>query len=245
MISHLGLVSKFLHSKLLATSILVLSLSITSTCLAQYNPPPNQPPSRGNTTSSGTRGRCASSNSQGALTLLAPIKHIGQTAFTHPTFAWFVPEGKPLPIEFQLFELDETNKVKQIQRVEMQSVPGIMKISLPENQPGLTVGKRYLWQVVLVCDGNRPSNSVVAIAEIQVVQMPPALKGELSNVKDLSQIVELYAKAGLWYDALQEALRSAQGSSLGQTATNLLEQLATIEDAQQSARLKEIANIQR
>jgi len=39
--------------------------------------------------------------------------------------------------------------------------------------------------------------------------MSPALKTALSTKMDRHEMVSLYAKAGLWYDALREALGSA------------------------------------
>ncbi|MCL1472237.1 DUF928 domain-containing protein [Argonema antarcticum A004/B2] len=58
--------------------------------------------------------------------------------------------------------------------------------------------------MALLCDRNHPSTAIFSRAEIPVVEMPPALRSELSKVKESSQIVELYARSGLWYDALRE-----------------------------------------
>ena len=240
MISPLELVLKCLHSKLLTACILILSLTVTSVALAGYNPP-KEPPSEGNTTSTGSRGGC-SSNTQGKLTVLAPINHVGQTASVRPTFAWFVPDTEPFQMEFQVFELTENNGVKPIEKLELKSSPGIMKVSLPENKPGLTVGKRYRWQVTILCNPNHPSTASFARAEFQVVQMSSTLRSALSTAKEPAQMVELYAVAGLWYDALGEALRSAPPSRLGQAATNLLDDLAKTEKGQQSESLKQIAS---
>ncbi|MFB2895851.1 DUF928 domain-containing protein [Aerosakkonemataceae cyanobacterium BLCC-F50] len=241
MISTLSVLSKRLPIKLVTSSLLILSMGMTPIALAQRGAPDDDAP-RGNTTSTGTRGGCENSN-QGELTVLAPTKE-GKTVSVRPTFAWFVPNTKPLPMEFQLFELNGNN-FKLITKINLTSSSGIRKVSLPEDKPDLTVGKRYHWQVIMLCNPNHPSTAITAQADFEVIEMPPALKSELSKVKELSQIVELYAKAGLWYDALREALSSAQDSSLGKIAANLLEQLAKIEDTQQSKKLREIASIHR
>lgn len=231
-------------NRLVTSCVLSLSLAVTPVALAGYTPPPNQPPPKGNTTSSGPRGGCESS--QGAsLTVLAPIKHVGQTASTHPTFAWFVPDTKPFPMEFSLFELAEDNSFKLVEKLKLQSSPGIMQQSLPKDKSGLAVGQRYLWQVTVFCDPNHPSTALVARAEIEVVEMPSALKSALSSTTERSQIVELYANAGLWYDALREALGSAPSPTPEVVAATLLEDLAKLEELQQSAKLSQVVSSDR
>jgi len=53
-----------------------------------------------------------------------------------------------------------------------------MKLSCCRRKPGLAVGQKYLWQVAILCDPNYPSD-LVAKAEIEVVEMSPALKTAL------------------------------------------------------------------
>ncbi len=228
-------------NRLLASCVLSLSLAVTPVALAGYTPPPDQQPPSGNTTSSGPRGGCESSD-EPSLTVLAPMKHVGQTASPHPTFAWFVPDTKPFPLEFRLFELAEGSNPKLIEKLELQSSPGIMKLSLPESQPGLAVGKRYLWQVTVICNPNYPSTDLVARAEIEVVEMPPTLKSALSGTTERSKLVELYAEAGFWYEALGEALESTAEPRLGAVASTLLEDLVKLEEPQQSEKLRQIVS---
>jgi len=239
MSTNLWLLFGRIGSSLVTSCVLSLSLARVPVALAEYNPPPDQPPAQGNTTSSGSRGGCESS--QGLpLTVLAPIKHIGQTASAHPTFAWFVPDAKPFPMEFSIFELTKDSSPKLVQKLELKSSSGVMKLSLPQDKPGLIVGQRYLWQVAISCDPDHPSTDVVARAEIQVVEMPSALKSALSTTTEGSKRMEFYAHAGLWYDALREALVSAPDSQLGVVASTLLEDLAKVEEPQQSVNLSQI-----
>ena len=244
MTSHLWLFGKRIKSKLVTSCVLSLSLAVTPVALAEYNPPPDQPPPKGNTSSSGPRGGCAGSEGR-SLTVLAPQKHVGQTASVHPTFVWFVPDTKSFPMEFRLFELTGNNSLKVVQKLELKTSQGIMKLSLPQDKPGLTVGQQYLWQVTIFCNPDRPSSALVARAEIQVVEMPSTLKSILSSTTERPKRVELYAKAGYWYDALGEALGAVEGSRLGEVASTLLEELAKLEEAQQSANLSQIASSER
>lgn len=246
------LLNKRIDSKLVTSCVLSLSLVVTPTALAEYKQPPDQRPPRGYTTSSGPRGGCEV-NGGPQLTLLAPQKHVGQTTSLHPTFAWFVPDSRPFPIEFMLFyESGSGRELKLVKKIKLQSSPGIMKLSLPEDKPGLAVGQRYLWQVAILCDPNYPSRDLVVKSEIEIVEMPPAVKRALSATSDRLEIAELYARAGLWYDALGEALGHAEDSRLGGIASTLLEELAKLEEAEatqvgsrQSANLRQIVSSER
>lgn len=244
----LWLLNKCIDNRLVTSCVLGLSLAVTPAALAEYNPPSDQRPPSGYTTSSGSRGRCEVSGGP-PLTVLAPQKHVGQTASTHPTFAWFVPDSRPFVMEFALFQSVPGRKPKPVQKIKLQSSPGIMKVSLPNSKPGLAVGQRYLWQVALLCDPNYPSRDLVVKSEIEVVGMPPALKMALSATRDRLEMAELYARAGLWYDALGEAIGHAGDSRLEEFSSTLLEDLAKLEEPEatqvgnrQSTNLRQIVS---
>lgn len=246
MISTLCLLSKRLSIKLITSCLLILSMGMTPIALAERGAPDDDAP-RGNTTSTGTRGTgtrggCENSN-QGELTVLAPTKE-GKTASVRPTFAWFVPDTKPLEIKILLYELNGNNNIKLIETFNSTSSPGISKVILSEDKPALTVGKKYHWKVVIFCNPNRPSAAITAQADFQVVEMPPALRSALSTTKEPAQIAQLYAQYNLWYDAFGEALRYEQDSRLKQVTANLLNELAKIEETQQGQKLRKIASIQ-
>lgn len=254
-----------LFNRILSASILTLFLSVESAVYAGYKEPSGQRAPRTNTDSSGSRG--CSEVAQLPLTTLAPQKHIGQTVSSHPTFAWFVP-GSPeikteyleqavspyptlawfLPVspeyktEFSLHEYSSNGTITLIKKIELKSSPGINKLSLPKDTPGLTVGKTYLWQVAVICNENYPSADLVRKAEIEVVPLPMNVKTSLDAVKNPLQRADIYAQAGLWYDALGEALTANGNSQSGKALTSLLENLAQIEDADKSNYLRQIAS---
>lgn len=235
------LFNHFCLGALVTSCLLILSLSMTSAALAERGAPNDDAP-RGNTTSTGTRGGCENSN-QGELTVLAPTKE-GKTASVRPTFAWFIADKKPFKMEFNLYELNENEKAKLVDRINLTSSPGINKLSLSEDKPGLTLGKKYRWQVVILCDPNHPSTAITTQTEFEVVEMPPALKTALSTTKEPAQVAQLYAQYNLWYDAFGEALRYEQDSRAKQVTANLLNELAKIEEAQQGQKLRRVATNQ-
>jgi Domain of Unknown Function (DUF928) len=236
------LLQKLFNTTVLTSFALTMILSLTQRTLAEYKPPPNQKPPSGYTDSSGVRGGCRAIGNSGELTLLAPVSHVGQTSSPHSTFAWFVPNYQSMPIEFSIYEFDTSDQPKKLAyKHQLQSLPGIMKLSLPQEQQGLKVGKRYLWQVEILCNNNRPSRNPLARAEIEVVPMPQTLKTALLNTTDRSQKVYLYAAAGMWYDALREALAFSANGQSGKIVATLLQDLANLEKATQKRDLNQVA----
>ena len=228
--------------KLLTSGILICWLTLTSTTRANYVPPSDASAPTSAPTITGRRGGCCG-NEITNLTALAPHSHVGQTISTHPTFSWYVPDSESLPMEFHLEEYNDQGDRHRIQKIELQSTPGIMSLSLPETLPGLEVGRRYRWQVVLLCRPNYPSRALVAGAEIELVETPSTLKTGLATVHDRTQRAHLFTESGFWYDAFAEL----QGANNSQVA--LLEDLSSLENATgqhtQSTQLQQIIELER
>lgn len=245
MIFSFGFFGKRIFKNLIIiSSVLGLLLMINPVVLAKYNPQPQNPPRGGGSPITRPAGSCDGSTGI-TLTLLAhfPFNYIGKTASTRPTFAWFVPNSEnSIPLEFTIFELDSNGNIaKRIYRnINLSTTPnlsGIMTFTLPENEPELTVGKTYRWQVALICNPNSPSQDLVRRADLQVVEMPSNLTANnLLNLNDLERI-DRYAEADLWYDALREALLLAEPSKLGTIGANLLQDLVTVEETQSTENL--------
>ncbi|MEG4264524.1 DUF928 domain-containing protein, partial [Microcoleus sp. Pol11C1] len=117
---------------------------------------------------------------------------------------------------------------------------------------GLQQEKQYLWQVVINCDPDNPSGDIVSEANIEVVAMPAAVQSKLNKAVNSVDKANIYAEAGLWYNALEEALKLAQASKLGEVGSILLKELAMSEapkttselsPKEHSARAKQIENL--
>ena len=174
-----------------------------------YNPPTRpSSPRRGTTTTGGTRGGCQG-NSPIPLTLLAPVDHVGQSHTTHPTVAWFVPPGTSQPVRLRLFEATAMGRGTQLYETELSPTPGVMTQTLPADQPGLTPGRQYIWQVTLLCDRNRPSQNLWLETAIAVEPLPAGLQAQLASTPDRLTQAQIYAGAGFWYDALALTLAPA------------------------------------
>ncbi|MDX2230579.1 MAG: DUF928 domain-containing protein [Leptolyngbyaceae cyanobacterium bins.349] len=217
---------------------LALLLNTPATAIAGYTPPPRpSAPRRGTTTLTGVRGGCGG-EVKVPLTALAPVQHVGQTISTHPTVVWFVPDQKPYPIALTLFEATEKGRGTTLYKTELQSTAGIMSFTLPKDQPGLTTGKQYIWQVAVKCDLNRPSKDQWVETLVEVVPIPSDLKTRLAKTNDPLQRSQLYGQSGFWYDALAEAIKTPRANTL---RLELLKTLSQLEVAEQQTRLTAIA----
>ncbi|MEH2067478.1 MAG: DUF928 domain-containing protein [Nostoc sp.] len=204
-------------------SLLLSLLAFGSPAIAKYIPPQTQKPASDYTKSAGARG-CP--EEQISLTILSPTTYVGHTASGHPTFVWFL--YSPHNTEFRLFEFEPNGEPKQLGApISLQAFSGINKYSLPENQPGLAMQKKYLWQVSISCP---PNGTLVRRAEFMVVEMSSDIKTNLSKITNSSQKADIYAKQGLWYEALQEALNLAPKGELGQVGSTLVESLTQSEE---------------
>lgn len=197
-----------------------------------YEPPPNSAPRSGSATPATVRGGGCSAASTTGLVPLAPQTHIGHTQSTQPTFAWFTPETEPYPVEFRIAEYLPEGGLRVIYSTEFESTAktlpsGITAFSLSDTDFSLTPNQRYRWQAVLVCNPNRPSESLVTEADIFVEESMDSLS-PIPSETSAAERAELYAGSGFWYDALAEALRA---NSDGQSTVKitLLEDLAAIE----------------
>ncbi|GAB1541171.1 hypothetical protein NUACC21_38410 [Scytonema sp. NUACC21] len=216
----LWLLIKHIYRKLNINLLLTLLLFV-SPAIAGYVPPRNQKPPSDYTKSGGARG-CPEERIP--LTILAPITHVGYTSSKSPTFAWFLHSSRNT--ELRLFEFDSNNRPKQLgNAIEFTATKGINKYSLPENHPELTTGKKYLWQVAISC----PDGALIQKAEFMVVEMLSDIKTNQPKTADVSQKANLYAKKGLWYDALEEALNLAPQGKLGKIGAILVQSLAQSE----------------
>lgn len=197
----------------------------------------DEPPPNTNARSGGSRGFSTGTTSLDGtpdgtppLILLAPTQHDRQTVSTRPTFAWLVSAPGSWQMEFRLYQYDpvteEAKLVAEIKDPNFKSSSGIVVLSSSESIPALSIGQRYLWQVELICDPNRPSGNPFAEAEIEVVESQPSLKAELANTNNAFNRAAVYAKAGLWYDALGVILTAQQNPRLAELKFSLVDEVA-------------------
>ncbi len=67
--------------------------------------------------------------------------------------------------------------------------------------------------------------------------MPAAVQSKLNKAVNSVEKANIYAEAGLWYDALDEALKLAKPAKLGEVGSTLLNDLAQSEAPQTTPNL--------
>lgn len=196
---------------IIQTAIALLLILPVAPFSGAAEPPPELPPN--------TRGRAAGSrgcemattaSDMPPLMLLVPPQASTQTTSDRPTFAWFVRDATPQPIIFRLYQYQsDQQSLKRIwekQDPTFVSQAGISVFSLPSEAPALTVGQRYLWQVELICNPNRPSSNVFAEADLQVI----ASQSPSAPADRPQEQARAYWEAGLWHDALTATFQSRE-----------------------------------
>jgi hypothetical protein len=200
----------------------LFSLAIAISLILPYSrvSAEEKPPNTGGR-AAGSRGceaTAATASDMPSLMLITPQQQAVKTSDQHPAFAWFIRDAALKPIVFRLYQYEAKQSLKKIwerRSTDLVSQRGISVLMLPETVPALNVGTRYLWQVELVCQIDRPSSNLFAEADFQVV--------ERSSSNSL-KVDDLLA-AGLWHDALKVAWRDPAAIELllRQVTTNSTE----------------------
>ncbi|MEG3437737.1 DUF928 domain-containing protein [Pannus brasiliensis CCIBt3594] len=172
--------------------------------LPKYVPPPPRDERRQSTVSGGSRGCDGIRNV--SVTPLVPIDHVPTTTLSHPTFLFHLDAIFPRPLIFTLVEPGVAEPI--FQKKFTLARAGIVSLNLPANSKGLEEGKEYYWTIALSCNDKRPSANTYARAAIERVPVSSELKRELDAESDRLGKAEMYALAGIWYDALALSYRS-------------------------------------
>ena len=137
------------------------------------------------------------------FTALVPTNDPAWTVSENPTFWFYIPHE---PDEIVAGEFVYTNQDgEQVYRgfFELQNTPGIVHISIPpESAVGLSVDHNYRWFLKLLCDPRDPSSYVFLEGDIKRVDVDETLMSELNSDSTEDEDYIIYARHGIWYDAL-------------------------------------------
>ena len=224
------------HFWLTCCSICLLIVFASAAAAEYKKPKTTSAPDSRTTTSTATRGGCINSKDNNLdLTAIAPYSHVGQTVSTQPTFFWFVPDSEYFPLEFHLEEYITDSQLKTIHRQKLDSKPGMMSLSLPQNSPDLKTGNKYRWKVVMRCTRYK---AVVIMAEIQVVTPTPEFQTASNTISGINRLVDVYSSNGLWYKALATTLEAEDSHQL-ELQKQLIQELAVEETNSKSKWVKQ------
>ena len=135
------------------------------------------------------------------VTPLIPKTHQSLTVKSHPSFLVFVPEiGQKTNKAFFSIR-DENNKHYYQTFLSIPEQPGIIRVALPENLPGLEAGKSYKWSFVVMCNNLLRPDSPMVEGMIERVELNSQL---LQQIKQASpeKAASLYGSAGIWHETI-------------------------------------------
>jgi hypothetical protein len=167
----------------------------------KYKPPTMATEKIGERISGGTRGGTdAAGGKLPSIEVLTP-DHVALTSQPQPTLFWF--QSVPSKVGFQI-TLTEPEKAKPLVKVDLAVAEnaGIRALSLARQNVTLQPGVTYRWNIALVVDKANRSKDVIAGGKIKRVAPPAGLEAKLAGATPAER-ANLYAEAGLWYDALQ------------------------------------------
>ena len=179
-------------------------------------PPPGmpiyKPPRRGapvGRVAGGTRGILDEYPS--LLCVLAP-NHTALTIQDQPQLFWFLRELTSYPIELTLIEDQAIYPVLET-RLNTPVQPGIQAVRLADFGIYLEKEKIYKWFIAIVPDPDRRSKDILAWGAVRYLEISDELRAKLLQFDKITAL-NVYASAGIWYDAfaiLSELIRNSSG----------------------------------
>lgn len=194
--------------RLATVSLAVLSLGIAAS--PRFDAPANaqgfNPPDRGappRTADGGTRGCGYQVGGVKGLTALTPASSLALTVSDSPTFLWYVPQSNAQKLEFKMVEAGKEENVIYQTSMPTPSKAGIISVSLPAGAAtSIQEGKMYHWYFSMVCDASDPTGNTVVDGWVERTQPSQALIDELKKATSRRELPAIYAKAGIWHEAL-------------------------------------------
>lgn len=157
------------------------------------------------TAGGGSRGICSESGAavkggaKGAIAALIPATEVELTASAYPTVLVKIPQSASVQAEFIL--LDENSTAVYQTTVRLNGTPGIFSFKVPSSAQPLAIGKRYKWNVAIVCEAANRQRDMVVGGWMQRASLSPSLSTQLEGADQL-QKAKLYAQNGFWYDTV-------------------------------------------
>ena len=144
------------------------------------------------------------------LNVLAPLS-TGLTSRERPTLYWHLSRAVSVPVEVTVVDPHATDPVLEV-RLEPPFPAGVHRLSLAERGTALVPGKVYEWYVAVVHDPHRRAADTIAGATIMYRDAGPGLTAALASAP-AREHAALYAREGIWYDALDALSRLIDSGS--------------------------------
>ncbi len=163
---------------------------------------------------------------------LAP-DHVALTTKAQPSLYWSLSKPTPSPVKFTLNYADPIKQGKSVEpllEVKIDSPKeGIHKVDLAEHKITLDENTDYSWSVAIILGKEESTQDLISEGGVKRLKASEAkeVMGKLSG--DEKRHPQIYAQAGLWYDAIeslsQQIEQHPDDSNLRQQRAELLKQV--------------------
>lgn len=195
----------------------------------KFKPVPDKTSPR-ETRGSGSRGEPCEQIINTSLTLFHPLDRVGLTTKSHPDFILNLSEIPSGFLRFAIFDLEDS-KPLIYRKIEVKE-KGLLILSIPDNVPGMEIGKEYLFTVGLVCRENESMHDIAEQVYIKRLELPEYLSS--NKAKQL----EYFQEKNIWYDATFELFQNSNSlATRNSKLKKLLEQARLFNPELLSARL--------
>ena len=136
----------------------------------------------------------------------------GRTTLERPLFLFYLPYTQDLAGSSAEFRLPAKS--------------GVVSVSLPNTVKSLEVGQNYRWYFKVRCSSQTGRPPIYVNGYIQRINLDPRIIQELNTAADNQQKSKIYAKEGIWFDALNmlaQLRQSSQNTSVEKDWQTLLE----------------------
>jgi len=187
---------------LLSTPLLiVLPLTLTPAIGVTFQPKGSPEQTAGGASRGNSSGMCATGNfgDKNAFAALIPATDGELIAAAYPTVLVKVPESKSVQAEFILSD-ENLNPIYQT-TVTLNGELGILSLSVPSNTEPLAIGKRYKWNLSIICDARNRLEDIIVGGWLKRASLSETISHQLENA-DALQKANIYAQNGFWYDTV-------------------------------------------
>ena len=134
--------------------------------------------------------------------------YFGLTVAERPTFFLHVEKFLHQEITFEVYEYEQVTegRGKDGQLIYettffVPTTPGVISTKLPPSS-GLESGKTYRWYMDVACGPGADVSVLSAVGWLERVDASPELSSQLVRAETAEARSQVYAEAGIWFDAL-------------------------------------------
>jgi hypothetical protein len=147
------------------------------------------------------------------LCVISP-DHTAMTIRRQPALYWFLREKTVHPVELTIIEEQAIDPLLET-RIDRPLHAGIQKLQIADYGISLKQDVTYKWFISIVPDPNHRSKDTLAWGAVRYISISDDLVQKLSLL-DKKASVDVYARAGIWYDAfacISDLIRSDPNDS--------------------------------